>query len=54
MTDAYMTVHRKLVIVATMQHKVALMYFFSNVPREGGLISYGVDIAKFCGAQHPM
>jgi putative tryptophan/tyrosine transport system substrate-binding protein len=53
MTDAYMTVHRKLVIQATMQHKVPLMYFFSNVPREGGLISYGVDIAEIFRSAAP-
>jgi len=27
-----------------MRQKVPLMYFISNVPREGGLISYGVDV----------
>jgi putative ABC transport system substrate-binding protein len=45
MTDAFMTVHRKAVIDLTTQHKVPLVYFVSNGPREGALISYGVDIA---------
>ena len=44
MTDGFMTVHRKAIVELTMRHKVPLMCFFSNVPREGGLISYGIDI----------
>jgi putative ABC transport system substrate-binding protein len=44
MADSFMTVHRKTIVEAAMRHKVPLMYFFGNVPREGGLISYGVDV----------
>jgi putative ABC transport system substrate-binding protein len=44
MTDSFMTVHRKLVIDLTTRYKVPSMYFVSNVPSEGGLISYGVDL----------
>jgi ABC-type uncharacterized transport system substrate-binding protein len=49
MTDSFMTVHRKSVIELKTQHKVPLMYFMmyfiSNGPREGGLISYRIDIS---------
>jgi putative ABC transport system substrate-binding protein len=44
MTDSFMTVHRKAVIDLTIRNKVPLMYFVSVAPREGGLISYGIDI----------
>jgi putative ABC transport system substrate-binding protein len=44
MSDSFLTVHRKTVVEMAMRHKVPLMYFISNVPREGGLISYGVDV----------
>ena len=44
MADSFLTVHRKTTVEIAMRHKVPLMYFFSNVPREGGLISYGVDV----------
>jgi putative ABC transport system substrate-binding protein len=44
MSDSYLTVHRKTVVELAMRQKVPLMYFISNVPREGGLISYGVDV----------
>lgn len=44
LTDAFMTVHRKPIIELTNRHKVPLVYFISNGPREGALISYGVDI----------
>jgi putative ABC transport system substrate-binding protein len=45
MTDSFLLVHRKLVIDLTTRHKVPSMYFLSEVPAEGGLISYGVDAA---------
>jgi putative ABC transport system substrate-binding protein len=45
LTDAFMTVHRKPVIALANQYKVPLVYFFSNGPREGALMSYGVDIS---------
>src|SRR5262249_29609701 len=44
MADSFLTVHRKTTVEAAMRHKVPLMYFFANVPREGGLISYGPDV----------
>jgi putative ABC transport system substrate-binding protein len=43
MADSFMSVLRKSIIELTTRHKVPSMYFFSNVPREGGLISYGAD-----------
>jgi putative ABC transport system substrate-binding protein len=49
MTDSFMTVHRKAVIDQTIQHKVPLMYFVSVAPREGGLISYGIDLTDMFG-----
>jgi putative ABC transport system substrate-binding protein len=44
MSDSFMTVHRRAAVKLAIQHKVPLMYFISNVPREGGLISYGIDV----------
>ena len=44
MTDSFMTVHRKTVIEFTIQNKLPLMYYVSVAPREGGLISYGIDL----------
>jgi putative ABC transport system substrate-binding protein len=49
MTDSFMTVHRKAVIELSIQHKLPLMYFVSIAPREGGLISYGIDLADLFG-----
>jgi putative ABC transport system substrate-binding protein len=46
MTDGFMTVHRKATVELAMRHKVPLMYFISVVPREGGLISYGIDLTN--------
>jgi putative ABC transport system substrate-binding protein len=45
LTDVFMTVHRKAVVELAMQYKVPLVYFVSNGPREGSLLSYGVDIS---------
>jgi ABC-type uncharacterized transport system substrate-binding protein len=45
LTDAFMTVHRRPVIALANQYKVPLVYFFGNGPREGALMSYGVDIS---------
>ena len=39
------SVHRKTVIEQTAQHKVPCIYFLSNAVTEGGLISYGVNVA---------
>jgi len=49
MTDSFMTVHRKGVIDLTIQNKVPLMYYISAAPREGGLISYGIDLTDLFG-----
>jgi putative ABC transport system substrate-binding protein len=49
MTDSFMTVHRKAIVELAMRHKVPLMYFVSVVPREGGLISYGIDLTDLFG-----
>lgn len=49
MTDSFMTVHRKAIVELAMRHKVPLMYFISIVPREGGLISYGIDLTDMFG-----
>ena len=49
MTDSFMTVHRKAVIEMTIQKKLPLMYFVSIAPREGGLISYGIDLTDLFG-----
>jgi len=49
MTDSFMTVHRKAVIELSIQRKLPLMYFVSIAPREGGLISYGIDLADLFG-----
>ena len=45
MTDSFMTVHRKAVIDLTARHRVPAISFVNVVAREGGLISYGVDIS---------
>ena len=45
MTDSFMTVHRKAVIELTARHRVPTISFVNVVAREGGLISYGVDIS---------
>jgi putative ABC transport system substrate-binding protein len=49
MTDSFMTVHRKSVIELTIQNKLPLMYFVSIAPREGALISYGIDLTDLFG-----
>src|SRR5262249_28643331 len=49
MTDSFMTVHRKAVIELSIQNKLPLMYYVSVAPREGGLISYGIDLADLFG-----
>src|SRR5215831_3643397 len=49
MTDSFMTVHRKVVIELSVQNKLPLMYYVSVAPREGGLISYGIDLADLFG-----
>jgi putative tryptophan/tyrosine transport system substrate-binding protein len=46
MTDSFTTVHRKAIIELAIRHKVPFMYYISVVPREGGLISYGIDLTN--------
>jgi putative tryptophan/tyrosine transport system substrate-binding protein len=46
MTDSFMTVHRKAIVELATRHKVPFMYYISVVPREGGLISYGIDLTN--------
>jgi putative ABC transport system substrate-binding protein len=44
MVDSFMVVHRKAAIGAVARHKVPAVYFSSFNVREGGPISYGVDV----------
>ena len=44
MVDSFMVVHRKAAIGAAARHKVPAVYFSSFNVRDGGLISYGVDV----------
>ena len=44
MTDSFMLVHRKAVIASTARKKVPAIYFTGDIPMEGGLISYGVEV----------
>ncbi len=44
MTDSFMTVHRKSIIDLTARYKVPAISFITVMTKEGGLISYGVDI----------
>jgi ABC-type uncharacterized transport system substrate-binding protein len=43
MTDSGMFVHRKTIIEQTARQKVPAIYWVSNIPFEGGLLSYGAD-----------
>ncbi|HEY1364800.1 MAG TPA: ABC transporter substrate-binding protein [Xanthobacteraceae bacterium] len=43
MTDSGMFVHRRTIIEQAALHKVPAIYWVSNIPFEGGLLSYGVD-----------
>jgi putative ABC transport system substrate-binding protein len=43
MTDSFNFVHRKSIIALTRQNNVPAMDYYSGLPAEGGLISYGVD-----------
>lgn len=45
MTDSFMAVHRHVVIEQAARHRVPCVYFVGNAATEGGLISYGVDVA---------
>jgi putative ABC transport system substrate-binding protein len=41
--DAFMTAHRASIISAAKRHNVPAVYPLSTFPRDGGLLSYGVD-----------
>jgi ABC-type uncharacterized transport system substrate-binding protein len=43
MTDSGMFVHRKTIIEQTALQNIPAIYWVSNIPFEGGLLSYGVD-----------
>jgi putative tryptophan/tyrosine transport system substrate-binding protein len=43
MTDSGMFVHRRTIIEQTALQKVPAIYWVSNIPFEGGLLSYGAD-----------
>ncbi len=44
-TDSFNYVHRKSILALTARHKVPAIYWQSILSEEGGLISYGIDIA---------
>jgi len=43
MPDAFMTVHRTSIISAAARNNVPAVYAISESPRDGGLLSYGID-----------
>jgi len=43
MPDAFTTVHRASIISATARNNVPAVYAISESPRDGGLLSYGID-----------
>jgi len=45
MPDVFMTVHRAPLILAAARNSVPAVYAGSEIPRDGGLLSYGVDRA---------
>ena len=53
MTDSYMFVHRKNIIALSAQYKIPAMHYVSIVPREGGLISYGIDTSDLFSRAAP-
>ena len=44
MTDLFMTVHRASIILAAARNNVPAVYSLSYFVRDGGLLSYGVDV----------
>jgi putative ABC transport system substrate-binding protein len=46
MVDSFLYVHRKAIISQAARRKVPAMYFSSDWANEGGLVSYGVDVAE--------
>ena len=45
MPDAFMTAHRAPIISAAARNKVPAFYSYSAFARDGGLLSYGGDLA---------
>ena len=43
MPDAFLTVHRKLIIDLAAQYRIPAIYPYSYQAVEGGLMSYGID-----------
>ena len=44
-SSSFIAAHRQLIYQATSQHRVPAIYNFPYYAREGGFISYGVDVA---------
>jgi putative tryptophan/tyrosine transport system substrate-binding protein len=44
MPDGFMAAHRTPLILAAARNNVPAVYFLSTFPRDGGLVSYGVDL----------
>jgi putative ABC transport system substrate-binding protein len=44
MPDAFLAAHRAPVILAAARNDVPAVYWLSAFPRDGGLLSYGVDL----------
>jgi putative ABC transport system substrate-binding protein len=47
--DTFMNIHRKLVIELAARHRLPAVYPFSYLVTEGGLASYGIDLADSFG-----
>ena len=43
--DNFTSIHRALIISLTARYRIPAAYPFRYIPAEGGLISYGVDVA---------
>jgi putative tryptophan/tyrosine transport system substrate-binding protein len=44
MPDAYIHIHRGLIILLAAQNNVPAVYYTKLIPRAGGLLSYGADL----------
>ena len=44
MPDMFMEVHRMPIVLAAARNNVPAVYFLSSFARDGGLLSYGVDL----------
>ena len=45
MPDAFMTVHRELIVGTVARHRLSAIYPFRYFAAGGGLMSYGVDVS---------